>query len=202
MLFFHLAEPQLLNQPSTQQQRQIQQTFIVLFCYQWTNSRGIFEKCWCFPFSVTISEVSWVIISPPLFFLMCCFLQTACWAKIWTRRPRFFCHKHQKQWFIPSFSILPFCLSAAVLTVVSLCWRGDQFLQPCVSPGGLAWPALSHDHIGWGWGLCAALYPLSSARSRFLSKACPWLADTEGRRALHYTSKYAALYSQMLKVTF
>ena len=79
-----------------------------------------------------------------------------------------------------------------VLLPVWYCFTLLKVLQPCGSPGGPAWPALSHDHNGWGWGLCCSL-PLIPARCGFPSKACPELADTEGRRAVYASYSHTAI---------
>lgn len=57
MLFFHLAEPQLLNQPSTQQQKLIQQTFIVRLAPNEQTARAIFERLWCFLFQLQFQNL-------------------------------------------------------------------------------------------------------------------------------------------------
>lgn len=93
----------------------------------------------------------------------------------------------QKQWFMPSFSILSFCLRAALLT---LSHSAEERSGSCshvrpqeVRPG--LHSAMTTYRMGLGGS--AALYPLKSARGRFPSKACPRLADTVGRRALYIT---------------
>lgn len=66
----------------------------------------------------------------------------------------------KEQWFIPPFSILSSCLCSAVR--LTLLKRRAVPAAMCIPRrSGLAWPALSHDHKGWGWGLCCSLTPSS-----------------------------------------